>query len=283
MKNDETPIVGFGALRDKLIALGFDVRIQNKGPYVRIKSADVTLDDIKNGTLKIEEDGIFNIDPNTGDKRRVFLYKRKYNLERFGKPRYHICKCKTIIDFMNEAGQIPEYRQANTMPVWVIDTSDNNKDKEIDRLPLCKNCAEILGDIDRNTTSNDFVEILKKTAKAPSSPREEDVEVDVNGYTRDWNMISQQFREKHNYTCERCGVKVMNPFESEFMQTHHRNGDKTDNRDSNLECLCIKCHSEVDDTHRRNFDTPAKQTLIREFLHNYGIERFKGRDKTMLF
>lgn len=69
----------------------------------------------------------------------------------------------------------------------------------------------------------------------------------------------------------------MNPFESEFMQTHHKNGDKTDNRDSSLECLCIKCHSEVDDTHRRNFNTLAYQGLIKEFLYQYGTERFKER------
>ena len=72
-------------------------------------------------------------------------------------------------------------------------------------------------------------------------------------------------------------TEVMNPFESEFMQTHHKNGDKTDNRDSYLECLCIKCHSEVDDTHRRNFNTLAYQGLIKEFLYQYGTERLKGK------
>ena len=45
---------------------------------------------------------------------------------------------------MNAAGAIPEYRKANKMPVCVIDTSDNNKDKQIDNLPLCKNCAAII-------------------------------------------------------------------------------------------------------------------------------------------
>lgn len=51
----------------------------------------------------------------------------------------------------------------------------------------------------------------------------------------------------------------------------------TKNRESNLECLCIKCHSEVDDTHRRNFNTLAQQGLIQEFLLKYGTERFKGK------
>lgn len=52
---------------------------------------------------------------------------------------------------------------------------------------------------------------------------------------------------------------------------------KLDNRESNLECLCIKCHSEVDDTYRRNFNTLAQQVLIQEFLLKYGCERFKGK------
>lgn len=46
-------------------------------------------------------------------------------------------------------------------------------------------------------------------------------------------------------------------------------GDKLDNRESNLECLCIKCHSEVDDTYRRNFNTLTQQGLIQEFLLKY--------------
>lgn len=278
----EKALSDFGALRAKLIALGFDIRVPvaDGDGYVAIKSKDVTLGDIKNGTLKIEDKGIYNIDTKTGIKQRVFLYKRTYNIERFGNPRYHICKCEVIEKFMNEAGEIPEYRQSNEKPVWVLDRSDNNKDKLIKDLPLCKYCSKIIGDIDKNMTSSEFVDILKKAAPAPTQPQQE-VEVDVNGYTRDWREISLKFREKHNFTCERCGVKVMNPFESEFMQVHHKNGDKTDNSESNLECLCIKCHSEVDDAHRRNFNTKAQQGLIQEFLLNYGCERFKGKNGSL--
>ena len=129
---DEKSLTSFGALREKLIALGIKIiESSGKNGYREVTSKDVTLGDIRNGRLKIDPTGIFNIDPDTGEEQRVFLYKRKYNLERFKIPSYHICKCEVIEKFMNNAGQIPEYRQANSMSVWVIDTSDGIKDKGI--------------------------------------------------------------------------------------------------------------------------------------------------------
>lgn len=73
----------------------------------------------------------------------------------------------------------------------------------------------------------------------------------------------------NNYTCDICGVQV-NQLESEFMHVHHINGNKVDNRQSNLQCLCIKCHSEVNAMHVRNFSTKSTQYLIRLFSEKYG-------------
>ena len=89
------------------------------------------------------------------------------------------------------------------------------------------------------------------------------------GYTKDWQMKSMEFRKKKNYTCEKCGVQVT-PLESEFMNDHHKNGIKTDNQDSNLQCLCIKCHSEVDAVHIHTFATRGKRLLIKMFWEKYG-------------
>lgn len=272
---NKKPLIEFNAFKDRLMAMGIKINNSaNTSGYTLIDSQDVTINDLLDGTLGITDEGIFNVDNNTGEARRVFLYKSEYKLRQYGPPKYHICKCRTIIDFMNFDGSIPKYRQSNSMHVKVINLDDNRKEVELDNLPLCKNCARILGDADLNMTSYEFAELLRRTWQT-SQVSNRQVEVDVNGYTRDWQAISQQFRKRHNYTCERCGVKVMGFMESEFIQTHHRNGDKTNNDESNLECLCIKCHSEIDTTHHNNFSTPAQQYLIREFMQKYGDKRFK--------
>lgn len=277
MNEDELPIIDFSSFRKKLEELGIAI-VDFSKPYKKVSSEEVSLDEIKSGKLKITDHGIFAIDPESGFPRRVFLFKREYFIEyngNFSFPKYHICKCDTIEKYMNSNGEVPEYRKTEDEPVLVIDKSDYRKEKKLKGLKLCKNCARIMGDIDRNTTSTQYVEMLKKINEAPFVARR-DSEEDVNGYARDWNIISLNFKEKHNFTCERCGVQV-SPLESMYMQTHHRNGDKLDNRESNLECLCIKCHSEVDAVHRRNFCTLAQQGLIQEFLRQYGTDRFKGK------
>lgn len=264
----DEPIIKFSKLKESLQRVGIIVD-KAKDAYTPISPEEVSIKEIENGSLEISTDGIF-INGEDGVRRQVFLYKRAYNMKRFGKPRFHICKCKTIEDFMNSSGEIPEYRRANTRAVMVLDRSNDNQDTKVENLPLCRYCAQLIGSVSRNMDSAAFVEILKK-AHSAETPRG-NLEIDSRGYTRDWQEISKNFRERHNYTCERCGVQV-SPFETEYMHVHHRNGDKTNNRDTNLECLCIKCHSEVDPTHVHNFSTRTQQMLIKLFLQNYAAKR----------
>lgn len=44
---------------------------------------------------------------------------------------------------MNTAGEIPQYRRANTDTVWVHDIDDGMKDKQVSSLPLCKYCMKL--------------------------------------------------------------------------------------------------------------------------------------------
>jgi len=119
---------------------------------------------------------------------------------------------------------------------------------------------------ERVNDSTDFVGILKEAGDVEEVT---EYDVDIFGYVKNWEEISLAYRTKQNFTCERCGTHVEDGFDHYFMQTHHKNGVKTDNREVNLECLCIKCHSEVDDFHRNNFSSAAQNIIIEEYMRKY--------------
>lgn len=265
---DEKPIFSFEGLKNVLRAHGFIID-DSKGAYTPIKPEDVTRAEIEEGKMEFDDDGIFVIDE-YGERRQIFLYKRKYHLEEYGKPRFHICKCQTLDSFLARGSFQKEYRRANTETVPVIDMDDGNEDKQISSLPLCKYCINQLRQqgqtIASSMKSEEFVELLKMAGQ--SSPKQE-VEVDIFGYTKDWEQISRSYRESKNYTCERCGIHIDNPFDHHFIHVHHKNGNKMDNRLVNLECLCIRCHSKVDKAHEINFSSGANRILLDEFNTSY--------------
>ena len=80
------------------------------------------------------------------------------------------------------------------------------------------------------------------------------------------NILFKAFRETKNYKCENCSYKLPDMQFSKFIQTHHINSfDKLNNKRSNLKCLCVKCHSTVDDYHRKQFTSIEKQLVLAEF------------------
>lgn len=257
---DETAIYDFRGLKALLQRKG--IRVGKAKHWREINSEEVS---IKDGKLEFTDDGIFvNED---GIKRQVFLYKRAMYLTYNGekkKPKFHICKCSKIQEYLN-GNDIPEYRRANTRTVRVLDKSNGYRETTVSDLPICGYCASQLRK-SNYLDSGEFSEVLRNAADVePIKPK---IVVGPDGYTKDWQIISADFRAKHNYTCEKCGIQV-SPFDHAFVEVHHKNKNKTDNRPNNLQCLCIKCHSEVDATHIHNFSTPSKRVLIKLFEEKY--------------
>lgn len=226
MVDKEEPIYKFNGLKSLLKSMGY--QIEKATGYRPVENKDVDLNELKHN-MEFTDEGIFLFDPIDGSKQKIFLYKRNYHLRSYGKPRFHIRKCQTIQSFIDSGMFRIEYRRANTDEVMVCDMDDNNKDKKIKDLPLCKNCLRMATEGYDNMTTSDFVEILKEANEAS----EDDVldnEVDIFGYTKNWEQISKVYRETHNYTCERCGIHIDNPFDQHYIHVHHRNGNKVDNR-----------------------------------------------------
>lgn len=261
---DAEPIFDFNPLKEFLQRRGYTVG--NRTAYMPFEPEDVKPADITNGSMSFTDEGIF-VKSDDGVERQVFLYKKDYHLERYGKPRFHICKCDTIEEFINSGGFRQHYVRANSEPVPVIDLDNGRELEEIDGLPLCSNCRRIIrsyGNID----STDFVGLLRSVGDSQQEDLS-DVETDIFGYTKDWDAISKQYREKHDYTCETCGLKIENEYDRQYMHVHHINGKKVNNQESNLKCLCLYCHAHVDDNHYKRLTTGANKYVYDDFIKKY--------------
>ena len=255
-------IHSFGGLKSLLTSLGYHVG--DAVGYKAIDVADVTQEEVNSGAIEFTNDGIFvNSD---GVRRQVFMYKRDYHLELYGTPRAHIRKCE-VIDRFSNGNSVPLYRRANTDVVQVLDMDNGYKNTTVSNLRICSKCVAIAQEAFPGMTAADFIELLKNQEDYPA---ETDVEVDIFGYTKDWEIISRGIRETHNFTCENCGLHITDPYDQHFIHVHHKNGRKVDNRESNLQCLCLRCHANIDDHHNFNLTRSAANRIIyEEFCRKY--------------
>lgn len=265
---DEDPIFDFQPLRDFLVRRGYIVE-QAQGYRPFTPEVIDPMEEIRRGTMEFRNDGIFVIHPDTGEEQQVYVYKYDYWLHRYGEsiPKFHICRCSTIDDFMMRGAFDGHYVRANTDPVPVL-SKESHHVEEVSNMPLCQNCLRKIRQYGR-ITSAEFVEILREAMGVDDMEQPEEVEVDIFGYTRDWEQISKNYREQHNYTCEECGLRIDDIFNRQYIHCHHKDGNKLNNSESNLKCLCMRCHSEVDENHRRRLTTGANRILMEEFNRLY--------------
>ena len=261
---DDSPIHSFDGLKKLLSSLGYHI---NKAEvYKAIKVEDVTFEEIRSGAIEFMDDGIFVT--TEGIRRKVFLYKRDYHLEEYGNPRAHIRKCE-VIDQFSDGDSIPLYRRANTDSVWVHDMDDNMIDKQVSGLKICSHCIKLAQEAYPQMTVVDFVKLLKN---GETTEQKQDVEVDIFGYTKDWEIISRGIREQHKYTCECCGLQIIDPYDQHYIHVHHKNGKKIDNRSSNLQCLCLRCHANINERHREQLmKKGANRIIFEDFERKYPI------------
>ena len=76
-------------------------------------------------------------------------------------------------------------------------------------------------------------------------------------YTEDWPEISRRFRESKNWSCECCGCNASD--HRELLHTHHIDGNKKNNRNTNLRALCIICHQKQ--PHHSGMPVKAEERL----------------------
>lgn len=219
-----------------------------------------------NGEIEWRADGVYL--KINGEYRRGFLYNKDYLVKEYDSmPRFHVTRCKTILKFETNRSLHKFYFWSNAARVLV--TQRRGPEKYPDEiLNICKNCAdEIEADtISRSsTTETEFpIEALPIVAVT---------DTDVFGRPMNWPAISRRYRQKMNYTCEKCGIggaDLKKTRDRQYIDADHITAQELMNTaDSNLQCLCVLCHYFKDHIHEAHLARPHVRMRVAKFINDY--------------
>ncbi|MBA5245845.1 HNH endonuclease [Marnyiella aurantia] len=202
--------------------------------------------------LQQDEIGYFKRTKNNGMVRLGAFLPQYKDITYASTPALHIYQCETT----EEKGFKMQIANSSRNNYWSRDRSKHVQAE----LQICKVCAKHLRNhykISMGTnTFNNFILALEESSRTKQTL------VDSSGYIINWRQVSHCFRDLKRFTCEKCGYKANNEQHYKYLHTHHISGVKTDNQRSNLQCLCVKCHSEVDDHHQKKFALEGLSQLL---------------------
>jgi len=196
----------------------------------------------------------------SGNQRyRSFLYLKRSKVASYGLPKRHYFRCE-------QAQENLPYVPSNQDSVNIVCSETGVPYTDV-KLNVCRYCASIFKEkTTKDLTGENFADFILDMEES----EDRETRTDQNGYTLNWQEISTAYRKTKNFTCEKCQLQIADPNYHHFMHVHHMVASKkTNNHRSNLKCLCIECHSQVDGLHKRNFSTVEQQRLIREFQERF--------------
>ena len=248
----------FSNLAQRLSQLGYPEPTESGFRVIR---RDLTQEE-QAGNIDFRDDGIYlTID---GQEYKGYMYLKYPDVARFGFPKFHITNCQTVLGQRNRGQFDGRYFWHNSNTVTIEDRANGQIHENIN-LDLCGYCRNQSSITDYSDTQG-FFNLLDQQEQEDIN---KEVEVDIFGYTLVWQQISREFRKEKEYTCESCGIKVVEQSDRRFIHVHHKSGNKLNNRKNNLECVCVLCHANKDATHEQNFERRRMQADIRAFTEKY--------------
>jgi len=220
-------------------------------------------EDEEAGDAKLTPEGVFFI---VNEKEvRGYLYIKEPDIQRYDNPKAHFIECRTIIQQKERNLFHTRYYWTNSLKVDLVDRVSHIEYPQVD-LELCSNCLAG-GDARGARTTNAFITAYGDEATIPVT-----VQTDRQGYTLDWHKISENYRTNTGYTCEHCGIAAKKRIHYRFFHVHHLDGDKINNAETNLKCLCLLCHTYVDDHHRKRMVGGFFKVHLEDYLVLYNEE-----------
>lgn len=180
---------------------------------------------------------------------QILLYIKEVQGFSDNLPKYHFTQCQTLT-YMQRSGRFDRYVVTQRKDgYFLIDRkvgyNDYKKDN-LEKLVVCKNCLGWYGRHNKrfyNVEDFNIDAFFEQFNNTPiiKKPTYTDITAPASGYTEDWNNISNNLKERKNWTCEQCGRYLKN---QTGLHVHHISGVKSDNSSSNLKVLCEYCHAE---------------------------------------
>lgn len=172
--------------------------------------------------------------------------------------KYHLVRCNTLERAENE-GWRDKYKMSNRQDgrffYRFVKDGQVKVTREDQRLFVCKNClADVIstGFVAPGTTRDTF----EPGKFLDTEEGGEFVGLDEQGefaehslpnmYADDWRAIARTLKRKKKYRCEGADCPsrdLSSPKLRRYFHAHHKDMDKSNNRFSNLEALCIHCHA----------------------------------------
>ena len=200
----------------------------------------------------------------------IKAWSSSYHHESEPNYKFHLTMCSTINTMLRNKRGSRYVSTTRKDGYFSVIPPNNGAKEELRKLEICYNCLKILLNkrlIPFNTKTSTFSieEFFKSNPQLinQSSFRPESSVSSPNEYTPDWDQISNKKREAAHWKCSICTVDCRN--NHELLGVHHRDGNKRNNIDSNLQVLCYYCHSkQPNHSHMNSTDTMDKIKRLRQ-------------------